>query len=418
MFKNSKLATLFFTMVVMMLGFGIIIPIMPFYMEHFGAGGAQLGMLMAVFSVMQFISSPYWGGMSDRYGRKKIMMIGVLGNALSLIVIGLAQNMGVIFVSRAIEGLISSATLPTAMAYISDSTTHEERGGGMGVIGAAMGVGMVLGPGLGGWLAGHSLSTPFFLAAFMSFLSLAMIWFVLPESLPQEHRAVEARKFRGPQLQVMWKALFGPIGFLLILAFLVNFSLASFEGIFGLFADKRYGYGPAQVGSVMMVVGVVSSLVQMVLTGPATRKLGEATVIKLSLVATAFGFILMVLAPNNILVPVTVGLFVFSNAMLRPSIFSITSKKTLSGQGMALGLNNSFQSLGRVIGPLWAGLMFDYHITFPYLSGAVIMLAAFAFAMTTMKSEPAAPVPVTEQSPAAPAAPSQPMRMPSRVGDD
>jgi MFS transporter, DHA1 family, multidrug resistance protein len=405
MFRNSKLATLFFTMVVMMLGFGIIIPIMPFYMEHFGAGGTQLGMLMAVFSVMQFISSPFWGSMSDHYGRKKIMMIGVLGNALSLIVIGLAQNMWMIFAARAVEGIISSATLPTAMAYISDSTTHEERGGGMGVIGAAMGVGMVLGPGLGGWLSGHSLSTPFFLAACMSFLSLGMIWFVLPESLHEEHRTQEVGRFHGPQLGMMWKALFGPLGFMLLLAFLVNFALSSFEGIFGLFADRRYGYTPAQVGSVMMVVGIISSLVQMLLTGPATKKLGESTVIKLSLVASAAGFVLMALAPNNFLVPVTVGFFVFSNTMLRPSIFSLTSKRTQGGQGLALGLNNAFQSLGRVIGPLWAGSLFDFHITLPYLSGALIMLVAFVYGVMKMKSDTPAPA-------------AQPAPIPSRVGDD
>jgi MFS transporter, DHA1 family, multidrug resistance protein len=387
MFKNKQLLTLFFTMVVMMLGFGIIIPIMPFYMEHFGAGGSQLGALMAVFSVMQFIFSPFWGSMSDRYGRKKIMLIGVLGNALSLITIGFAQNMEMIFVARAVEGAISSATLPTAMAYISDSTTHEERGGGMGIIGAAMGIGMVLGPGMGGWLSTQSLALPFFLAASMSILSLGMIWYVLPESLPQDRRSKEVNRFRGPQFSMLWKALFGPLGFLLVLAFLVNFALSSFEGIFGLYADKAYGYGPAQVGSVMMVVGVVSSLVQMILTGPATRRLGEATVIKLSLAATSAGFVLMVIAPNNILVPITVGFFVFSNAMLRPSIFSITSKKTRDGQGVALGLNNAFQSLGRVVGPLWAGGLFDFHLYLPYLSGAVIMLIAFGYSLYAMRSE-------------------------------
>jgi len=386
MFKNSRLVTLFFTMVVMMLGFGIIIPIMPFYVEHFGAGGTELGALMATFSVMQFIFSPFWGGMSDRYGRKKIMMVGVIGNALSLVIMGLARNMGTIFAARTMEGMISAATLPTVMAYISDSTTHEERGGGMGVIGAAMGIGMVLGPGMGGWLSVHSLSLPFFLAASMSFLSLGMIWFVLPESLPNEHRARQVLKFRGPQLSLLWKALFGPLGFLMVLAFLVNFALANFEGIFGLFADKAYHYGPAQVGSVMMVVGVISSLVQMLLTGPATRRLGEATVIKLTLVASAVGFVLMALAPNNILVPISVGFFVFSNAMLRPSLTSLTSKKALGGQGMALGLNNSFQSLGRVIGPLWAGSLFDLHITLPYLSASVIMLVAFVYSLYAMRA--------------------------------
>ena len=389
MFRNRKLATLFFTMVVMMLGFGIIIPIMPFYVQHFGAGGTQLGALLALFSVMQFIFSPFWGSLSDRYGRKKVMMIGVTGNALSLLVMGLAQHLWVLFAARAIEGMISAATMPTAMAYISDSTTDEERSSGMGVIGAAMGIGMVLGPGMGGWLSAQSLSFPFFLAASMSFLSLAMIWFVLPESLPLEKRAAPARRFRGPQLSALWQALFGPLGFLMVLAFLVNFALANFEVIFGLFADKRYGYGPAQVGTVMVVVGIISSLVQMLLTGPASRRLGEGNVIKLALFGTAAGFGFMLLAPNNILVPISVGFFVFANAMLRPSIASLTSQKARGGHGAALGLNNSFQSLGRAVGPIWAGSLFDLHMIWPYLSGAIIVLLAFLFSLFTMRAEAA-----------------------------
>ncbi len=387
MFKNARLLTLFFTMVVVMIGFGIIIPIMPFYVEQFGAGGTALGSMMAVFSLMQFISSPFWGSMSDRYGRKKIMMIGVLGNALSLLVIGLANQFWVLFAARAVEGLISSATLPTAMAYISDSTTHEERGGGMGVIGAAMGVGMVLGPGLGGLVAGISLSAPFILASVMSLSSLLMIWFVLPESLPVEQRSTTVAKFRGPQLSVIWKALIGPLGFLFFLAFLVNFALANFEGIFGLYADNRYGYNPGQVGSILMVIGIVSSLVQALLTGPATRRLGEPLVIKLSLAGSAIGFGLMILAVGHVSVLVSVGFFVFANAMLRPAIMSLLSKLSHSGQGMAMGLNNSFQSLGRVAGPLWAGSTFDINMSLPYISGGVIMLLTLFWALAKMSSE-------------------------------
>ncbi|MGE5223159.1 MAG: MFS transporter [Omnitrophica WOR_2 bacterium] len=385
MFRNSKLLTLFFTMLVVMIGFGIIIPVMPFYVEHFGAGGTELGLMMAVFSVMQFVSSPFWGQLSDRYGRKRILMIGVLGNALSLIVIGFASSFLMIFLSRAFEGLISSATLPTAMAFISDSTEERDRGGGMGLIGAAMGVGMILGPGIGGWFGGGSLSTPFFLASGMGFLSLLLIWFILPESLPVEKRIKTATPVRGVQLSVLWKALFGPVGFLLFLAFLVNYALANFEGIFGLYADIHYHYGPQQVGSILMVVGAVSSLVQFLLTGPATRRLGEPAVIKLSLIASALGFLLMTLATRNILIVMTVGFFVFSNAMLRPAIMSLTSKISTGGQGMALGLNNSFQSLGRVIGPIWAGSLLDLNDNLPYLSAAVIMLAAFLYALWSMQ---------------------------------
>jgi DHA1 family multidrug resistance protein-like MFS transporter len=395
MFKNSKLVILFFTMVVVMMGFGIIIPIIPFYIEHLGAGGAELGMLMAVFSIMQFIFSPFWGGLSDRIGRKKVMLIGVFGNAISMVLFGLATNMEMMFLSRILAGALSSATLPTAMAYISDSTTQEERGGGMGIIGAAMGVGMVIGPGLGGWMSGISLAAPFFLAAGLSMVALVLVWAILPETLPQEHRTTGAQRFRGPQLGMMWKSLFGPLGFLLFLAFLVNFGLANFEGIFGLYANHRYHYGPEEVGTIMMVIGVVSSLVQGLLTGPATRRLGESMVIKLSLVGSALGFALMVLANNRAMVMLTVAFFVFSNAMLRPAIFSLTSKKAMGGQGMALGLNNSFQSLGRVAGPLWAGFMFDYGLNLPYLSAALIMLATFAYGVIVMRGAAVLPEPLT-----------------------
>lgn len=387
MFKNPRLLTLFFTMITVMIGFGIIIPIMPFYVEEFGKGGAEMGMMMAVFSIAQFISSPFWGNLSDRYGRKRIMLIGVLGNALSLIVIGLAQSYWVLFAARAVEGLISSATLPTAMAYISDSTTHEERGGGMGVIGAAMGVGMVLGPGIGGMLSGDSLSTPFFLAAGMSFIAMLMIIFVLPESLPIEGRINTGEKIRGPQLRPLFQALFGPLGFMLVLAFMVNFALAAFEGIFGLYASGRYGYGPQQVGSILMVIGIITSIVQAFLTGPATRYLGEPLVIKLSLIASAVGFLMMALATQNLTILLTVGFFVFSNAMLRPAIMSLTSKLTKGGQGMALGLNNAYQSLGRVAGPLIAGVLFDYNLILPYMTGAMIMFITFIYSLAKLNGD-------------------------------
>ena len=387
MFKNKRLLILFFTMVVVMIGFGIMIPIVPFYVEQFGAGGAELGMLMAVFSIMQFIFSPFWGSLSDRVGRKKVLLIGAFGNAVSMLIFALADGLGLMFVSRALAGILSSATLPTAMAYISDSTTHEERGGGMGVIGAAMGVGMVLGPGLGGWMSGISLSAPFFLAAGLSLVSMLLIWAVLPESLAPEQRITDAKHLRGPNLGLMWKALFGPLGFLLFLAFLVNFGLANFEGVFGLYASHRYSYGPEQVGTIMVVIGIVSSVVQGALTGPATRRLGETTIIKLSLASSALGFVLMVLAQGAVMILLTVGFFVFSNAMLRPAIFSLTSKRAQGGQGMALGLNNSFQSLGRVAGPLWAGFLFDYGVNLPYLSAALIMLATFAYGVLVMRSQ-------------------------------
>jgi DHA1 family multidrug resistance protein-like MFS transporter len=381
MFKNSNLAILFFTMVVVMLGFGIIIPIMPFYIERFGAGGKELGLMMAIFSIMQFLFSPIWGDLSDRYGRKPILLLGAFGNTISMVLFAAAPNMGWMFASRALAGILSSATMPTAMAFISDSTSEKERGGGMGLIGAAMGMGMVLGPGLGGWMGSVSMSAPFYLAAGLSALAMVLIFLILPESLPKAKRITAGGKIRGPQLRPMWQALFGPMGFLLFLAFLVNFGLANFEGIFGLYSKARYQYGPSEVGTIMTVIGVVSVIIQGALTGPATRKLGEVNVILLSLLGSAVGFALMLFAEQFAVVLLTVGFFVFTNAMLRPVIASLTSKMTQGGQGMALGLNNAFQSLGRVVGPLWAGFFFDWNINLPYSTAAVIMLVSFGMGL-------------------------------------
>jgi MFS transporter, DHA1 family, multidrug resistance protein len=186
---RSNIGILFFTMIVVMIGFGIVIPIMPFYVEHFGASGAALGGLMAVFSVMQFIFSPLWGNLSDRWGRKPILILGAFGNALSLVLMGLAPNLTMLFVARALGGILSSATLPTAMAYVADSTSREQRGGGMGVVGAAMGIGMVFGPALSGPLAERSLCAAILRSRRpVGGRPRVDLMLVLPESLPPQQR--------------------------------------------------------------------------------------------------------------------------------------------------------------------------------------------------------------------------------------
>ncbi|MEW6406101.1 MAG: MFS transporter [Chloroflexota bacterium] len=376
MFKNRNLAILFFTLVVAMLGFGIIIPILPFYVESFGGGGLEMGMLMSIFSLMQFIFSPIWGSLSDKFGRKRLLLLGALGNALSMAWLGFAGSYWSIFGARALSGILSSATMPVAMAYISDSTDEKSRGGGMGIVGAAFGVGMVLGPGIGGTLTKVSLQAPFFFATGASILAMILIWFLLPESLPEEKRGKDSL-VRGLDLRAMWHALFGPIGFLLILAFLHNFALTNFEGIYGFYAQRRYNYDPPTIGLIMTIVGLVSALVQGALTGPATRRFGDVNVIKASLLASVFGFLSMVFALDLGWVLFTAGFFVFSNAMLRPGVASLTSKRAHMGQGAAMGLSNAFMSLGRIVGPLWAGNVLDLNLNYPFVTGAVIMLFAF-----------------------------------------
>lgn len=378
--RNRPVLILFFTLVVVMLGFGIVIPILPFYVTQFGGGGSAMGGLMAIYGVMQFVFAPIWGSLSDRYGRKPILMVGVLGNAIAQILYGFSTQLWMLFAARALAGILSSATLPTAMAYIGDSTDQSERGGKMGMIGAAMGLGMVVGPGLGGWMAHLSLSAPFFLAAGLSLLALLLVFLLLPES----HAPSKVQPSTGKQsrLGLLLKALRSPIGVLFWMSFLISFGLANFEGIFGLYAKLRFDFSPAQVGSVLTFIGIISAIVQGALTGPATRRWGETTIVRIALLSSALGFILMILAQDFLQVLLTSGFFVLSNAMLNPSVAALVSKRTTDEQGFTMGLNNSFLSLGRIAGPLWAGLVFDIRTFLPYLTGAVIMAIGFLISLS------------------------------------
>jgi len=386
---RKNLSILAFSLVVVMLGFGMVVPVFPFFVERLGAGGSALGLLVATGALTELLFGPLWGSVSDRTGRKPILMIGMLGYSVSMLLFGLSTQLWMLFVSRAISGVLSSATLASAMAYIGDSTPAKARGGGMGTLGGAAGLGVILGPGLGGWLAGDSLSTPFFLAAGMALVSLLMIALLLPETLPPQDRNPARIRISLVDFRELWSALFSPIGGLLLLACLGTIGTSNFESIFGLYALEALGYGPERVGVILMVVGFVAVIGRGVLTGLFTRKWGEAAVIKGALAAGALAFLLLLLAKSYPAVLLTAGLFVLITAFFRPAVHSLTSQRATVGQGAAMGLSNSFVSLGRVIGPIWAGFVFDLHRSYPYLSGAVILVAVFFLSLTWMPKEKA-----------------------------
>jgi DHA1 family multidrug resistance protein-like MFS transporter len=386
--SSKMLIVLFITLVIIMMGFGMVIPVIPFLIEAFGAKGSDLGFLMAVYALMQLIFSPIWGEISDRYGRRPVLLLGLVGNGLSMLFMGLANSLWMLFAARALAGLLASATLPTSYAYVGDTTSKEDRGGGMGIIGAALGVGMVLGPGFSGLLAEQSLSLPFFAGAGLSVFAIAVVYFFLPESLPAEQRKATTTIDLKTQFGGMWDSLWGPLGFLMFLAFLISFGMTNFEGIFGLYMANRFNYGPKEVGLTLTVVGLVSAAVQGGLTGPATKRFGEVNVIKVSLIASAVGFVAMLGAYNTTTILLSVAFFVFSNSMIRPGVSSLISKRATIGQGIAMGLNNSFMSLGRVVGPVLAGTLFDIDLRLPYLSGGVVTFVGFLLCLVLLKAIP------------------------------
>ena len=387
---RKNIYILSFSLIVVMLGFGMVMPIFPFLLKQFGTSGDEYGLLIALYAVMQFIFSPVWGSISDQVGRKPVMLIGMAGVTLTLVMFGFADRLWMIFAARILSGLLASAMMPTAMAYVGDCTNEEERGDAIGKLGGAMALGVILGPGIGGWLAGDSLTLPFFIAAGLSLVSLVLIAVLLPESLPLQVRQAASQKIKFADLAELWHALFGPIGILLLMAFIVSFGATNFQAIFGLYALEKFDFNIQQVGTILVVVGIVSAIIQGLLTGPFTKRFGEPFMIKLTLLTNSLGFLVLMLANSYSTVLLTTGIYVLSHALLRPSVQALTSRRAVGGQGTAMGLNSSFMSLGQIAGPIWAGVVFDVNMNYPYLSGAVILFLGFLVSLFWVKEEPKA----------------------------
>lgn len=368
--SKSALPILFVVMFLVMVGFGIIIPVLPFYAEEIGANPTELGLLMAVYSLMQLIFAPMWGQVSDRIGRKPVMMIGIAGLGVSFLIQAMATELWMLFAARIIGGILSSANMPSAMAYVADITTEENRGKGMGIIGAATGLGFVFGPAIGGIFSKFSLNMPFYLACGSSFITLILVFLLLKESA-QKKGAVTKEK------QSLWKAFSGAVSILFLVQLLISLSLSGLEATFAYFAAKKAGLGASQLGYIFMIMGFASAIVQGGLVGRLTKKYGERMVIQAGIIVSALGFGLILLVDSFATAAIFLTIFGIGNGVIRPSVSSLITKTSTAGYGSSTGLLSSFDSLGRIIGPPLGGWLFSMAIGLPYISGAIISIAAF-----------------------------------------
>jgi len=398
--SRKNLLILSFTLLVVMLGYGMVMPIMPFYIEHFGAGGTELGWLMATYSLMQMLCAPVWGLLSDRWGRKPILSIGVLGYAITLFMFGLANNFTMLFIARSLSGILSSATMPTAMAYIGDNAPEKEKSKGMGQLGAMVGIGVILGPLLGGLLSTDSLALPFFIGAGLALLAFLFVILLLPEShAPQNasHQTGEQAPLNGENpsdlrnpiqplfSKIYLRILSSPAGLLLLLIFIMSFGLTNFQGMLGLYVVDKFAFDTRQVGSLWMVMGLMLILVQGLLTDPLTKKFGELTLIRAGLIGGALGFVLVALAVDYITTLLALGLFIFALALIGPALNAHISHFAGEHQGAVMGLNSALNSLGRVLGPLLGGYLYDLRLEFPFYSGAATLLLGLLFSFARLR---------------------------------
>jgi len=362
-------------------GFGIVLPLLPFYAARFGASGTEIGLLITVYSVAQLFLAPLWGRISDRVGRRPILILGLLGSAASYLVFAYAGTLAILFLSRIMAG-IGGATVPVAQAYITDITPPERRAGNLGLIGAAFGLGFIFGPALGGILAPIGSEAPGLAAAALCFGNGVLAFFLLPESLTKGEKRAEGRPpFRLTDLGL---ALRNPrTSQILLLSFLFTMAFAAMQPTFPLFGAIRFGLEEQEVGYLFAFLGLISATMQGGLVRRLVPLLGEARLIQLSGIPFIAGLIIIAFAAN-------VGSLLWGLAFLAigfggtlPSIVALLSRVAPPQlQGSVLGIGQSVGSLARIIGPFLAGVVYDLQgIAWPYLGGAVVAAAALLVAL-------------------------------------
>jgi DHA1 family tetracycline resistance protein-like MFS transporter len=381
---DRPLLIIFLIVLVNLIGFGIIIPLLPFYATRLGASAFTVGLLFASFSVAQLLAAPLLGELSDRYGRRPVLIFSLIGTVASFVLLALANSVAMVFVARIVDGL-SGGNISTARAYIGDVTTVEDRARGFGLIGAAFGLGFVFGPALGGVLGHLGYAAPAWGAALIAAAAAVLAWAWLPETA----RRVEAR--RPSPWGELGRALRRPVlGRLLLIDFLYWATFTAYQTTFALFGARRFGFDVPQTGYLLAVVGGIGVVVQLTLVGPVVRAVGERRALPAGLALASLGLFVAAAAHSLpvfvlALLPGATGV-----ALSIPTLTSLISQTARAGeQGRIQGVSSALEGLGRAVGPVWGNGVLQV-----YSEGAAFATAAAVLALTAglaARAGPAAP---------------------------
>ncbi|MDI4647944.1 MFS transporter [Cohnella hashimotonis] len=387
--QQGALLILMLNLFLVFTGIGLIIPIMPSFMNELGVSGSLMGLMIAVFSLAQFLFSPLAGRMADTVGRKRMIVIGMFVFAASEGLFGIAQSPLLMFVSRALGGLSAAMIMPAVMAYAADITTDEERAAGMGYVNASITTGFIIGPGLGGYIAEFGIRAPFYAAGVGGVIAAFVTLFFLKESLPAKGKGnevpVKAAEKRSNLLTQLRFSYREPYFLSLIIVFVMSFGLANFETIYSLFVDHKFGFDPKDIAFVITFGSIAGAVVQLTIFSWLLNRFGEKRIITACLLVAGI-FVLLMLFVHKFWLIFTVTFVVFlATDILRPTVSTQMSKLAKDQQGYVAGLNSAFTSLGNIVGPVIAGVLFDIEINAPYALAAVVLLICFAVSLKSRK---------------------------------
>ena len=366
---TRPLAIIFLTIFVNLVGFGIIIPLLPFYAETFGASPLIIGLLFAIFSICQLVAAPALGDLSDRYGRRPVLVFSLVGTVISFVMMALAHSLTMLFLARIVDGL-SGGNISTARAYVADVTEPKDRARAYGLIGAAFGLGFIFGPALSGILSRISYTAPIWAAAALTMVAVVMAWLWLPETV---HRAQAGT---GNPLRFLIPLLRRErVGRMLAIDFIYWFAFSIFQTTFALFAAQRFGFDAPKTGYFLAGFGVLGAIIQGGMIRPIVHRLGDKPTFMLGLVFGAVGLVLSALAPTPLLFSIALLPLAFGIGFGHPTVSSLVSKVAKRDeQGRVQGAASAVESLGRTVGPVWGNASLQMiSVGTPYISAACFL---------------------------------------------